>query len=81
VSTCMCLSMSFASPSGRQYSYDQNYHTRYRTHTFRVKFKIMMPGIEISVVCYASDFFIWVANCRNRATKAVEATESVRSRR
>ncbi len=30
---------------------------------------------------YSSAFFMLVANCRSKATKAVEATESVRSRR
>ena len=46
------------------------------------KFKILMDHIRISVDnLYASDFFICVANCLRRATKAVEATDSVRSRR
>jgi hypothetical protein len=45
------------------------------------KFKIMMAVIDISAQSHASDFFICVANWRSRETNAVDATDSVRSRR
>lgn len=47
------------------------------------KFKIPIATIRISALPspQSSVFFMWVANWRSRATNAVEATDSVRSRR
>ena len=60
-----------------------NYRPSLPGGSVRGNFKISMAAIEISDRgrAQSSVFFIFVANCRKRATKAVDATDSVRSRR